>query len=246
MKKDQLDRLQEILFHMKSFIRNGIALGFIKMPDTSVPDPAHNMPAEVDEAIKIVGDAIFESQKCLEPDVFDFIPPFKSEFSTPGQDAAALHRAAMNILSFIECSHRPPVRDRLEGGRMVSVRLHALADLQDAVDNYVPAAIINPDDAVDANRFRILESYIEPTRPYIAFDENQYWKSSSVKIPSGEVCIDENISLSKLADILLEQRVSSQRLATISYGICKEAILANAEIVSKGRVVEDSHEDKKQ
>lgn len=41
--------------------------------------------------------------------------------------------AARGLLTWIEIKHRPPVRDQLETGRMVSVRLHALADLHDAI-----------------------------------------------------------------------------------------------------------------
>ena len=42
-------------------------------------------------------------------------------------------QAAQSVLEWIEIQHRPPVRDVLEGGRMVRVRLHALADLHDAL-----------------------------------------------------------------------------------------------------------------
>ena len=41
--------------------------------------------------------------------------------------------AARDLLTWIEVEHRPPVRDKIEAGRMVRVRLHALADLHDAV-----------------------------------------------------------------------------------------------------------------
>jgi hypothetical protein len=41
--------------------------------------------------------------------------------------------AARRLLTFIEIKHRPPVRDQIEAGRMVHVRLHALADLHDAI-----------------------------------------------------------------------------------------------------------------
>ncbi|WP_294767435.1 hypothetical protein [uncultured Rhodoferax sp.] len=44
-----------------------------------------------------------------------------------------LERAARQVLEFTEAAHRPPVRDKLEGGRMVMVRLHALADLHEAL-----------------------------------------------------------------------------------------------------------------
>lgn len=46
----------------------------------------------------------------------------------------AVEKAAGNVLGWIEASHRPPVRDVFEFGRGVSVRLHALADLQTAID----------------------------------------------------------------------------------------------------------------
>lgn len=46
----------------------------------------------------------------------------------------SIEQAARNVLGWIEASHRPPVRDVIEFGRSVSVRLHALADLQTAID----------------------------------------------------------------------------------------------------------------
>jgi trans-aconitate methyltransferase len=42
-------------------------------------------------------------------------------------------KAAQGVLEWTEIAHRPPVRDKLEAGRMVMVRLHALADLHDAL-----------------------------------------------------------------------------------------------------------------
>jgi hypothetical protein len=47
-------------------------------------------------------------------------------------DTQKLHqliRAAHEVVSWTEIEHRPPVADQVETGRMVSVRLHALADL---------------------------------------------------------------------------------------------------------------------
>ena len=44
-----------------------------------------------------------------------------------------LVKAAQSVLEWTEIAHRPPVRDALECGRMVCVRLHALADLHDAL-----------------------------------------------------------------------------------------------------------------
>ena len=57
------------------------------------------------------------------------------------QEAAAAEReacapvmaAAQNLMDWIEISHRPPVRDQFETGRMVRVRLHALADLYESI-----------------------------------------------------------------------------------------------------------------
>lgn len=45
-----------------------------------------------------------------------------------------IREAAIDLIQWIEVEYRPPVRDALEGGRMVMVRLHALADLNDAVN----------------------------------------------------------------------------------------------------------------
>lgn len=39
------------LLAAQQFIRNGIALGFIRMPDADCPDSAHNTPPLIDEAI---------------------------------------------------------------------------------------------------------------------------------------------------------------------------------------------------
>lgn len=42
-------------------------------------------------------------------------------------------KAAQGVLEWTEIAHRPPKRDQLEAGRMAMVRLHALADLHDAL-----------------------------------------------------------------------------------------------------------------
>ena len=44
-----------------------------------------------------------------------------------------LFDAAKQVLSWTDSRNRPPVRDELELGRSASVRVHALADLHDAV-----------------------------------------------------------------------------------------------------------------
>jgi len=46
-----------------------------------------------------------------------------------------LYMAAKNVINWTERAYRPPVLDEFETGRMVKVRLHALADLQDAIES---------------------------------------------------------------------------------------------------------------
>ncbi|MCO8609684.1 hypothetical protein KGP95_13315 [Burkholderia multivorans] len=41
----------------KHFIANGIELGFIRMPDADCPDPAHNTPKLIDEALALLNGA---------------------------------------------------------------------------------------------------------------------------------------------------------------------------------------------
>lgn len=67
-------------------------------------------------------EALYAAPKALEP-------------LTPQQKVALfkVFEAAKSLLSWVEAPHRPPVRDNLETGRMVLVRLHALADLHDAL-----------------------------------------------------------------------------------------------------------------
>jgi hypothetical protein len=55
------------------------------------------------------------------------------EAPPPRQPLTDVVKAAQSVLEWTEIAHRPPVRDRLEAGRMVGVRLHALADLHDAL-----------------------------------------------------------------------------------------------------------------
>ena len=45
-----------------------------------------------------------------------------------------LYMAAKNVIDWTERAYRPPVCDAFETGRMVKVRLHALADLQNAIE----------------------------------------------------------------------------------------------------------------
>ncbi|WP_017773802.1 hypothetical protein [Paraburkholderia kururiensis] len=51
--EDQRQRAAQIADHMRVFLRNGIELGYIRMP-TVVSDPASDMPSEVDERIALL------------------------------------------------------------------------------------------------------------------------------------------------------------------------------------------------
>ena len=44
-----------------------------------------------------------------------------------------LVKAGRKVMSWVEAAHRPPVRDEFEHGRMARVRIHALADLREAL-----------------------------------------------------------------------------------------------------------------
>ena len=55
------------------------------------------------------------------------------EAGVASESLNALVRAAREVMSWTEASHRPPVRDELECGRMAGVRLHALAELREAL-----------------------------------------------------------------------------------------------------------------
>ncbi|MDN7892370.1 hypothetical protein QZM93_27545, partial [Burkholderia cepacia] len=58
----------------KHFIANGIELGFIRMPDADCPDPAHDTPKLIDEALAIL--AILATQ---QPEPRDEVKPRKVE-----------------------------------------------------------------------------------------------------------------------------------------------------------------------
>ena len=47
----QRDELLTALKEARMFIRNGIDLGFIRMPDADTPDPAHDTLPHIDDAI---------------------------------------------------------------------------------------------------------------------------------------------------------------------------------------------------
>lgn len=62
--------------------------------------------------------------------------PAKQEPLTDEETVAQrdeLLAAAKHVMEFIEVAHRPPVKDEFEFGRMVLVRLHALAHLHAAI-----------------------------------------------------------------------------------------------------------------
>lgn len=57
----------------------------------------------------------------------------RAEASQLKVENEALRKAAGQVLSWIEAKHRPPVPDLFEHGRMALVRLHALAELHEAM-----------------------------------------------------------------------------------------------------------------
>jgi hypothetical protein len=46
------ERLRAALIRARGFIQNGIALGYIRMPDHDTPDTAHEVPGIIDAALK--------------------------------------------------------------------------------------------------------------------------------------------------------------------------------------------------
>jgi hypothetical protein len=46
------ERLRAALIRARGFIQNGIALGYIRMPDPDTPDTAHEVPGIIDAALK--------------------------------------------------------------------------------------------------------------------------------------------------------------------------------------------------
>lgn len=58
---------------------------------------------------------------------------FSAELKAIKAENEVLRKAAGQVLEWTEASHRPPVADEIEHGRMVPVRLHALAGLHDSM-----------------------------------------------------------------------------------------------------------------
>lgn len=68
-------------------------------------------------------------------------PLYKEVVQIKSERVETLIKAAREVMSWTEAAHRPPVRDSIEMGRMVGVRLHALADLCEALlafEDHVP------------------------------------------------------------------------------------------------------------
>ncbi|AOI92077.1 hypothetical protein WS57_25535 [Burkholderia pseudomultivorans] len=53
----------------KQFIANGVELGYIRMPDSDCPDPAHEVPKLIDEAIASLSNASSPADERAAPDV---------------------------------------------------------------------------------------------------------------------------------------------------------------------------------
>ncbi|MCA8251811.1 hypothetical protein LGM89_00910 [Burkholderia sp. AU31624] len=60
MTEIEYEKVRLGLHAAKHFIANGISLGFIRMPDADCPDPAHNTPKLVDEALALLDGAKHE------------------------------------------------------------------------------------------------------------------------------------------------------------------------------------------
>lgn len=61
-------------------------------------------------------------------------------YKQAAERVATLEQAIRSTLSWIESAHRPPVPETFPAGKMVSIRLHALADLHKALHGEYPAA----------------------------------------------------------------------------------------------------------
>ena len=49
---------RDALDHARLFIRNGIDLGYIRMPDDDCPDPAKSVPKEIFEALAKINEVL--------------------------------------------------------------------------------------------------------------------------------------------------------------------------------------------
>ena len=103
-----------------------VALNFIETLTGMQPPPIEIAPPEVFAPFRDFVDRI-QSVADLRSAQFPKRQPAKQKASDH------VIAAARALLTWIEWEHRPPVRDKIEAGRMVLVRLHALADLHDAV-----------------------------------------------------------------------------------------------------------------
>lgn len=74
--EEQIKAIEDALNDARTFIRNGVALGFIRMPDLDCPDPAHNTPKHVQQALAIV-----KSLKVQEPVCYKLKKPYSDIFT---------------------------------------------------------------------------------------------------------------------------------------------------------------------
>ena len=60
--EEQIKAIEDALDDARTFIRNGVSLGFIRLPDLGCPDPANNTYEHIQQALAIV-----QSLKVQEP-----------------------------------------------------------------------------------------------------------------------------------------------------------------------------------
>jgi hypothetical protein len=68
-------------------------------------------------------------------ELLEFIKDVKRAKFQEIEELNLLYMAAKNVIDWTERAYRPPVLDEFETGRMVKVRLHALSDLNDAIES---------------------------------------------------------------------------------------------------------------
>jgi len=102
-------------------------------PDVPIDDAAKLVLAAVGENIKVLVQTAVLAERNRTWTQEHWTEYERSIAATEREACAKLIKSAQGVIESTEIAHRPPMRDQLEVGRMVRVRLHALADLSDAL-----------------------------------------------------------------------------------------------------------------